>query len=153
MSDKPEGIGRGGRGALLLAALGNKPRRPGEGSKESTEQSSEQRPLGRGAFLQSILSQGRGRATPVVQQQTEPPPIRFVGRGRGLTLSSLGETSSRAAPSIDVPKQQISPEPAVKPASPVQQAPREIVKPSTSPSSLESKVEELSIGTFDKKLH
>ncbi|XP_035226356.1 piwi-like protein Ago3 [Stegodyphus dumicola] len=99
-----EGIGRGGRGALLLAALKNQPRRPGQTSESdasadstSSEQSSEPKPLGRGAFLKSLLQTGRGRAVPSAEESEIRRP---VGRGRGLILSTV---SSDARESPDVP--------------------------------------------------
>lgn len=125
MSDNkpPEGYGRGGRGAILLAALKNQPRRPGQPpsgetpassvNEPTTEQPQVQPPaMGRGAFLQSLLAQGRGRGilavstpapvstTPEVPAQTEQTstidPVRPIGRGRGLALSSiLSESSSK----------------------------------------------------------
>lgn len=102
------GFGRGGRGAALLAALQNQPRRPGEAPTSPpppvTECISEPKPLGRGALLQSLL-QGRGRAIPPTvtpQPQQVPDPPRLLGRGRGLILSSiLSEPSSvRSPPSV-----------------------------------------------------
>lgn len=151
MSDKPpEGLGRGGRGALLLAALKNQPRRPGQGTAASTSEppssdpSTEQKPLGRGAFLQSVLSQARGRGIPLVE---ETEPRKVVGRGRGLALSSILSGAGRGLPKPEG----ISSE-AVSPTSPVtskEQPPSEICSSSPqSPSSLPSKFEELSIGKY-----
>ncbi|PRD22810.1 UNVERIFIED_CONTAM: Piwi-like protein [Trichonephila clavipes] len=101
MSDKkpPEAIGRGGRGAALLAALQNKPRRPGQSSPPSeqlTASSTDQpKVFGRGALLQTLLSQGRGRGS---LQQSDPPPQIGRGRGRGL-MNILSEARTRIQPS------------------------------------------------------
>ncbi|KAG8178643.1 hypothetical protein JTE90_010554 [Oedothorax gibbosus] len=104
MSDNPTpGFGRGGRGAALLLALQNQPRRPGQTSPPATTAQAPQKepepeqpkPLGRGAFIQSLLG-GRGRAihptvtSPPPQQVAHAPdPPLIMGRGRGLALSSL----------------------------------------------------------------
>ncbi|XP_055936429.1 piwi-like protein Ago3 [Argiope bruennichi] len=100
MADKNplESFGRGGRGALLLAALQNQPRRPGqsppsseESSPSTTDPPGELKPFGRGALLQSLI-QARGRGIP----QTSVPDLpRPVGRGRGLA-SILLETDSKS---------------------------------------------------------
>ncbi|CAL1300079.1 unnamed protein product [Larinioides sclopetarius] len=141
MADKTplESFGRGGRGALLLAALQNQPRRPGQSppaseksaasSSSTSDQPGEPKALGRGAFLQSLLSQGRGRGIP---QSSGPEPPRPIGRGRGLALSSvLTEASSKSKPEIPATPSSTSAEP--QPTS---------VTPPT------SELEELSIGEY-----
>lgn len=146
MADKPpEGLGRGGRGALLLAALKNQPRRPGQidsGSTESTESPAEPPvpvpALGRGALLK-VLAQSRGRAIPVVEE-SEPPQPKPVGRGRGLALSSILSSAGRGI----LPKTGTAEHAST--SSPV---PAETTTPSPpSPSSLTSKIEELCIGKY-----
>ncbi|GIY42045.1 piwi-like protein 2 [Caerostris extrusa] len=138
MSDKKplESFGRGGRGAMLLAALKNQPRRPGQtsapsqepsiSSSSNTDQSSEPKVLGRGAFLEKLISQGRGRASlpPSVSD-----PFRPVGRGRGLALTSLlADASSKS----------------VTPVTPI--CPPQENQPPISPPT--SELKELSIGEY-----
>lgn len=139
------GFGRGGRGAALLAALQNQPRRPGQTSQPppATEAPEEPKPLGRGAFLQSLL-QGRGRAIPptVSAQPTpvasHPDPPRPLGRGRGLILSSILSESVKSPPSVTPTP--LSPR-AASPAS-------SIADSSTSYSAPVAELEELDIGTY-----
>ncbi|XP_054711719.1 piwi-like protein Ago3 [Uloborus diversus] len=135
MADKPlEGFGRGGRGALLLAALKNQPRRPGETSptteaSSTTETPAEPKPLGRGAFLQSLISQSRGKVVPAQEQpKVEPEVPKIAGRGRGLGLSSIlgrgtprvqeHETSTASSTSA-VPTAPVPPTPAASDDVPV----------------------------------
>ncbi|GFQ87053.1 hypothetical protein TNCT_471201 [Trichonephila clavata] len=120
MSDKkpPEAIGRGGRGAALLAALQNKPRRPGQSSppSEQSSASSTDQPkvLGRGAILQTLLSQGRGRG---LLQQSDPLPQIGRGRGRGL-MDILSEARTKlATPSCASPEATTNVSPCESPVS------------------------------------
>lgn len=153
MADKPpEGLGRGGRGALLLAALKNQPRRPGQiDSGSSSSETSRSAPsaeerhvveppaLGRGALLKAF-AQSRGR--PIVkQEEPEPKPV-VVARGRALALSGILTGTGRGLPKTEtsVPKTEASetttPSPeALAPSPPL-------------PSSVTSKFEELSIGKY-----
>ncbi|GFS54318.1 piwi-like protein 2 [Nephila pilipes] len=100
----PAVIGRGGRGAMLLAALQNQPRRPGQ-SAVPADESSQPKILGRGSVL-SLLAQGRGRG---ILQQPSPDPIvsdppQRVGRGRGLALLNiLSEARAKPATSSCAP--------------------------------------------------
>ncbi|XP_015904269.2 piwi-like protein Ago3 [Parasteatoda tepidariorum] len=178
MSDNnkpPEGYGRGGRGAILLAALKNQPRRPGQPPSSEPQASSASEttpeqpqlptpPMGRGAFLQSLLAQGRGRAvvsvpTPAVPQATaqiEPTsvidPVRPIGRGRGLLLSSiLSESSSKqSSPSPSEASYAVSPVSSVpEKVSPVSPIPRKVSPVDTGKvSPPTSELEELTIGQY-----
>lgn len=131
MSNELNGLGRGGRGARLLAALSlqNRPRRPGENIEDASAPETVPAPvLGRGAFLKQ-LAEFRGRGAPISVPEASIPKV--IGRGRGLGLTGVSSRGTEAKTEC---------EPAAL-----------IERPSTPPTSLSevsSKFEELIIGNY-----
>ncbi|KAM7306062.1 piwi-like protein 1 [Ixodes scapularis] len=115
MEEEFLGCGRGGRGALLLAALQKQTRRPGTGgsgdsSGDATSPSEESRPA-------SGLALPSGTSTSVSSPSgPSPSPAPPVGAGRGallerLMLQSRASTSSSSSGEIPSPTAPLSSKP------------------------------------------